>query len=1240
LDWIEECTVNICWRCKQNNSQTYQGQAVTGISKLSDRDSETEDMDEDISPDQSSQSELLVTLDSTVAQDSIVTPSSHVTQNLKNIQTQGTDPMVTQDVTQNPITRYDGSQSSDTIPEAWTLAATPNSEKPQQSVSSSLPTTPDTPHLFTIPAQCMMKMDWPNWELEPMEEWVQSAFNKDLIPEYFNEAYHAQFKSHLKDYEHYEALIQHWQKTYFQFHSTHSIFTSEEMKNWELHQYSKDLIPHFVLQYWIDMLGVNIQTENANVYRAQLMVLATSLLGYFEPLFVSFHQQSKAIKAAIQKPEPTPNKDKGKQPEQSKKPIKQSYAAVTSTDKPVMSPCGSDRIDSPNDDGYIPPLQETRCRITKKSMEGRKPPISDQPNTLWWDLQGLSVPQGVIRRRVKQETIRGWSYRKGQDWVELAYKTVKLRDEAINKEVSFPGYEATLTPIKARRIGGSEVFIELVNVPQSDGVDQDIREVFAEWGVISDIAPVVYVDDDDEDENEEYWSRRWNLILNIAEGTVLPIPPLFSIRKCEVAAFWQGSRKVCTICFTVGHYSQNCNPNYRAKSWQRRREALQPAQPIATDNQRIMAKAYKKVEETNLTLTEALVEVAKEQATQTKDVLESINKTADSLQAVAGSLTKEIPNTFEQILVQENQDRIVSRQEAEHDSQIRLAARGYAELPKQPPDEQAFVQVRSRKAILAEKKAEAERNRTNLPQPSQPLTPPRPTTPNNKHARSNPSTPNQGGQRKKTKFIETRSRLTQEACCQYFFTTLSRPPKEIAQIWALTPSEYSHYREAMDKTLYKNAVNWERRNERDGPITFDPREAGITIERGKSPPPAIPVETDSPSKAPEKGRAFANHQRARLPSTPTEKLKVSEPKKEIELRVSYENSKGAIEEKNVRIAMGSYIRDLKQVINKFLGRKDFMLVNQQYRLNGNERIGERLRNGNRVMVVGAWNVKDPQVRTTLPQARPVNENTKLRLRLSCEGKSKELQGEFSENTTGITVQEFVADALKLEAFEPIITHQGHYLDLNRSLKDQGIDGKAKLIVSSNVNMLIRIQYVTRKALATTTVTIPNNKLVIELKARIVNKIPILKDQAFDVFNVDQDQIRVDSPVNTVVKSGGMLAVGLKNNAAVDALDDEEMDTDSLPPNHIRIHYNDSTNTPVQADLEFTPEGSTGKDLKEHIEAFMSHDEKLDGRPFVMKFEFHLVKLNEPLDHWSKKSLPLEIIWGEDYSSASTSVIVV
>jgi hypothetical protein len=251
-----------------------------------------------------------------------------------------------------------------------------------------------------------------------------------------------------------------------------------------------------------------------------------------------------------------------------------------------------------------------------------------------------------------------------------------------------------------------------------------------------------------------------------------------------------------------------------------------------------------------------------------------------------------------------------------------------------------------------------------------------------------------------------------------------------------------------------------------------------------------------------------------------------------------------------------------------------------------------------------------------------------------------LQGEFSENTTGITVQEFVADALKLEAFEPIITHQGHYLDLNRSLKDQGIDGRAKLIVSSNVNLLIRIQYVTRKALETTTVTVPNNKLVSELKARIARKIPILKDQAFEVFNTDQDQLRIDSPVNTVVKSGGMLAVGLKNNAAVDALDDEEMDTDSLPPDHIRIHYNDGNDTPTQANMEFTLVGSTGKDLKEYIEAYMAHDDRLYGRPFIMKYEFHLVKLNEPLDHWSKQLLPVEIVWGEDYSSASTSVIVV
>ena len=46
------------------------------------------------------------------------------------------------------------------------------------------------------------------------------------------------------------------------------------------------------------------------------------------------------------------------------------------------------------------------------------------------------------------------------------------------------------------------MFIQLVNVPQNRNVENEIREVFAEYGYISDIAPITYTDS-----KMDKWSR-------------------------------------------------------------------------------------------------------------------------------------------------------------------------------------------------------------------------------------------------------------------------------------------------------------------------------------------------------------------------------------------------------------------------------------------------------------------------------------------------------------------------------------------------------------------------------------------------------------------------------------------------------------------------------------------------------------------------------------------------------------
>jgi len=59
------------------------------------------------------------------------------------------------------------------------------------------------------------------------------------------------------------------------------------------------------------------------------------------------------------------------------------------------------------------------------------------------------------------------------------------------------GYKDRIKPVKAQRIGGSEVFIQLVNVSQNWKVEYQICEIFAQFGYLADLVPVLYTGSDD-----------------------------------------------------------------------------------------------------------------------------------------------------------------------------------------------------------------------------------------------------------------------------------------------------------------------------------------------------------------------------------------------------------------------------------------------------------------------------------------------------------------------------------------------------------------------------------------------------------------------------------------------------------------------------------------------------------------------------------------------------------------------
>src|SRR5437879_10011600 len=106
------------------------------------------------------------------------------------------------------------------------------------------------------------------------------------------------------------------------------------------------------------------------------------------------------------------------------------------------------------------------------------------------------------------------------------------------------------------------------------------------------------------------WSRRWNLILNIPEGSYLAVPSIIHLFGHEVCVFWQGCPSVCSICFSEGHFSQHCSDAFRRKAYKKKMAALIPAPIISNSRQKVIEEAQAMVAEQNVTLTDALATIA------------------------------------------------------------------------------------------------------------------------------------------------------------------------------------------------------------------------------------------------------------------------------------------------------------------------------------------------------------------------------------------------------------------------------------------------------------------------------------------------------------------------------------------------------------------------------------------------------------------------------------------------------
>ena len=126
-------------------------------------------------------------------------------------------------------------------------------------------------------------------------------------------------------------------------------------------------------------------------------------------------------------------------------------------------------------------------------------------------------------------------------------------------------------------------------------------------------------------------------------------------------------------------------------------------------------------------------------------------------------------------------------------------------------------------------------------------------------------------------------------------------------------------------------ADWEHRRPAD--FSFNLKDIGIESERGQSPspPPVTPEPSTSGTtqpKAPIRGKLFKKNSNNPLLVNPSAKLKVDNPKQEINIAVTMEDEKqpGRIIDLLIRLEMGRKIGALKEAIFSRIGRKDFFFL--------------------------------------------------------------------------------------------------------------------------------------------------------------------------------------------------------------------------------------------------------------------------------------------------------------------------
>lgn len=563
-------------------------------------------------------------------------------------------------------------------------------------------------------------------------------------------------------------------------------------------------------------------------------------------------------------------------------------------------PAGSETEEDSDD-----PITATECAMNRPDGKTRTPPYSDQLHTLWWDLSTVYTDHATIERAIVKEEIFGYSFRRNGQWLEIGYKSIELRDKALNTMVRIND-QNILTPIPPRHFAGNTIFVQLANVIiwDEEEIRNKITAALSTFGQVERVEPVKY-------RKNGLLTRRWNAKLVIPPGTKLAMPPIFIISGIRVLAFWDGCPASCTSCLTEGHWQSQCTPAFRKKALEKvlKKTPIAPIQKAPTPQPPLQPQVTPPIQPSPATSPKNLPPPPPPPLGN--------KRPAGKRPVTTGKSPAVLDKLFRQQVRSEGEKRgyeVPSSSSSSSEEFTEVVAGSTVKRMKQE------IARLKKKAEEAEKALKNKRK-----------TPPKATPPNAKRS-------------KPTEYKPKRQKVSLGQYCYYAIQYQGHSTARVEKIWNKTTEEWFRFRDALPQAEYSKIYDWAR-HPQGQKVNFNPSDFGMkTVQR--QPEDTVQEENWEEPEAVETG-----------PSNINLFVTIINPVTKEDERAKFTLPAGATV---------PHLR--KEIADRYsVDPTTFSIWNRDTKLK-KEIIGKELRNNFRLKVVGNWdNAKDvpPQTFATI-----------------------------------------------------------------------------------------------------------------------------------------------------------------------------------------------------------------------------------------------------------------------------------